>query len=84
MFLILHACKQLTDILVWQFQNSIFFHNSLEELHKHVGPELLPEEYGGTMGPFSNKDIRAAIMKHEKHFKEVQEMVENFKNKDKM
>ena len=75
--------KLSTHIFVWRFQNSIFFHNSLEELHKHVGPDLLPEEYGGTLGPFSNEDILAAIRKHENHFKEVQEMLDKSKNKDK-
>ena len=77
-------CRQSSHILVLLFQNSIFFHNSLEELHKHVGPEVLPEEYGGTLGPFSNKDIREAIKKHGNHFKEVQAMVDKSRNKDKI
>ena len=55
-------------------QNSMFFHESLEELHKHVSKEILPYEYGGTMGPFTNKEIHQSIMKHEKYFREVQEM----------
>ena len=63
-----------TEIL----QNSIFFHESIEELHKHISKEILPNEYGGNMGPFTNKEIHEAIMKHEKYFMEVQEMAAEY------
>ena len=56
----------------------MFFHNSVEDLHKHVSPKILPGEYGGEAGPFSNKDIHAAVMKHEKYFMEVKEMADKY------
>ncbi|KFM81863.1 Clavesin-2, partial [Stegodyphus mimosarum] len=35
----------------------VFVHRSdLTELHKHVPPELLPEELGGTLGPLNNQE----------------------------
>ena len=67
--------------MLFIFQNSIFFHNSLEELHKHISPKILPVEYGGAMGPFSNKDIHATVMKHEKYFEEVREMADKYNAK---
>ena len=56
----------------------MLFHNSLEELHKYVSPAILPSEFGGTVGPFSNQKIHEAVMKQEKYFKEVQEMADNY------
>lgn len=53
----------------------------MEELHKHVSPKILPDEYGGATGPFSNKDIHAAVMKHEKYFEEVKEMADKYNTK---
>ena len=41
-----------------------------------MSPDILPDEYGGRGGPFSNKEIYGAIMKHEKHFREVREMAD--------
>ena len=44
------------------FQENIHFHNSLKSLHEHVDPEALPEEYGGTAGPFENSNCEKAIL----------------------
>ena len=65
-------------IMKFWFQNSIFFHNSLEELHEHVSPDILPDEYGGKGGSFSNHEIHSVIMKHEKHFREVRDMADSY------
>ena len=51
----------------------------MEELYEYVSPDILPEEYGGRGGPFSNKDIQEAIMKHGKHFREVREIADKYK-----
>ena len=56
----------------------MFFHNSLDELYKHVSSDILPNEYGGRGEPFGNDDIHGAIMKHEKYFKEVKEMADKY------
>lgn len=37
------------------FQESINFHDSFEELHEYVSPDSLPEEFGGTRGPFETR-----------------------------
>ena len=44
-----------------QFQENIHFHTSYKSLHEHVDPEALPEEYGGTAGPFENSNCQKAI-----------------------
>ena len=44
-----------------QFQENIHFHSSFKSLHEHVDPEVLPEEYGGTAGPFENSNCEKAI-----------------------
>lgn len=31
----------------------IYVHSTLEDLHKQVGKDLLPAEYGGDLGPLS-------------------------------
>ena len=56
----------------------MFFHNSLDELHEHVSSDILPSEYGGQGGNFCNTEVRGAIMKHEKYFKEVREMADKY------
>ena len=56
----------------------MFFHNSLDELYSHVSQDILPNEFGGRGGPFSNDEIHEAIMKHEKYFKEVKEMADKY------
>ena len=63
------------------FQNNMLFHNSLEELHKYFSPAILPSEFGGTSGPFSNQKIHEAVLKQDKYFKEVLEMAESYKNR---
>ena len=62
-------------------QNNLLFHNSVEELHKYVSPSILPIEYKGEMGPFSNKDVHSAIMRHEKYFVDVKAMADKYNNK---
>ena len=44
-----------------QFQENIHFHTSYKSLHEHVDPDALPEEYGGTAGPFENSNCQKAI-----------------------
>ena len=39
-------------------QESVYVHSSLRELHEHVDPEILPEEFGGSAGPFNNAPIK--------------------------
>ena len=59
----------------------MFFHNSLDELHKHVRSDILPNEFGGQGGPFNNTEVHEAIIKHERYFKEVREMADKYNNK---
>ncbi|KFM58761.1 Alpha-tocopherol transfer protein-like protein, partial [Stegodyphus mimosarum] len=40
-----------------KLKGRIFFHgNNMEELHKHIPPEILPEELGGKVGPLDNTE----------------------------
>jgi CRAL/TRIO domain len=43
---------RLFQIQEFQFFQ-LFIHKTLEDLHQHVKPEDLPQEFGGTGGPFS-------------------------------
>ncbi|RZF48643.1 hypothetical protein LSTR_LSTR010733 [Laodelphax striatellus] len=47
-------------------KESIFFHkSSLESLHKHINPESLPKEYGGTLPPLDyDKNIDIFLKKN--------------------
>ncbi len=42
-------------------RDSIIFHSDLESLHAEVDREILPEELGGTAGPFNNDGVREAL-----------------------
>ncbi len=55
----------------------------MEELHKHVDPEILPEEYGGTQGPFDNSEIHEATERFEDYFRELLSCQERYNAKRK-
>ena len=60
--------------MAWVFlllQESIFIHSSLQDLHEHVDPAILPEEFGGSAGPFDNALIREAVERFGDYFQEV-------------
>ncbi|XP_050101255.1 alpha-tocopherol transfer protein-like isoform X2 [Anopheles aquasalis] len=42
--------------------------NSLSSLHKYISRDLLPAEYGGSLGPFDNTEWRQAILDNEQYF----------------
>jgi len=71
----------LKPFLAEEYKENIHFHSSYKSLHEHVDPEALPEEYGGTAGPFENSNCQRAIQEFEDYFKEVQEMADNNKGK---
>ena len=58
-------------------RNSITFHATLESLHRSVDPQILPEEIGGSQGPFKNRDGFEAYKKMIDHFKNVKRFVES-------
>lgn len=55
------------------FSFQIFFHGyDLSSLHKHVPPSILPEELGGTQGPFMNEQFYNSVLENEEQFLEDQ------------
>lgn len=38
---------------------------NMKSLHKHIAPESLPQEWGGTMSPYNAKPMTKLIMQHE-------------------
>ncbi|UYV78272.1 TTPAL [Cordylochernes scorpioides] len=47
----------------------LYFHGTnLSSLHQHVPPELLPEEFGGTLGPFDNREWAKVLLDSEDLF----------------
>lgn len=71
----------LKPFVAEEYKENIHFHSSHKSLHEHVDPEALPEEYGGTAGPFENSNCQKAIQEFEDYFQEVQEMAANNKGK---
>ncbi|KAG8178733.1 hypothetical protein JTE90_025461 [Oedothorax gibbosus] len=50
-------------ILSFKMQNRIFIHGeNLNGLHKHFSTAILPEEYGGELGPFDNSAWHSSIL----------------------
>ena len=56
-------------------KKSIQFHDSLEALHEHVPQEILPNELGGSSGPFNNSACAQATFALEQHFLKVKKIV---------
>lgn len=53
--------------------NRITFHGyNLSSLHQQVPKCLLPEELGGTMGPFENNNFYESLLESEEHFLNAQ------------
>lgn len=66
----------LKPFLNEEFKNNIKFHDSLNELHKEVPREILPEEYGGDTGKMDHTHVKEAIELFEDYFKEVKQLGE--------
>ena len=56
-------------------KKSIQFHDSMEALHEHVPKEILPNELGGSSGPFDNAACAQATLALEQHFLKVKKIV---------
>ena len=52
--------------------NSIMFHPDATSLHKHIDPKILPNELGGTLGPFDNAPVYEAMKKISGYFERLQ------------
>lgn len=54
--MLLNAMVSLVFPLLSQAtKESIHFHKSRESLHQHICPEVLPDEYGGKLGPIDHE-----------------------------
>lgn len=50
-------------IMNLKLKKRIFLHGEdLKSLHKHLSPAILPEEFGGDLGPFDNSTWHASIL----------------------
>ena len=63
-----------------QVKKSIIFHNNLESFHNYVDKEILPEELGGTQGPFDNSAASSAVYNMSKYFGQVHNYVNQNSN----
>ena len=50
-------------IFLFSPQESVYIHSSLTDLHEHMDPEILPEEFGGKAGTFDNAPIKELTQK---------------------
>ena len=64
--------------IIKSLKENIFFHNSIKDLHAHIDPEILPEEYGGQLGPFDNSPCNEAIKRFDDYYAEVREFASKF------
>ena len=64
----IYAC--IRPFLKAKIVKRIHLHGSnMESLHRHVDPEVLPNEYGGKAGPFSNTWIREQLYARDEEFR---------------
>ena len=59
------------------FQDNLFFHDAMDQLHEHVDREILPEEYGGALPKVENTQVRLASLKFEGYFKELKKLADD-------
>ena len=58
-----------------QVKESIIFHSDLSSFHNYIDKKTLPQELGGTNGPFDNIEMAAAVYHMSDYFKQVQAYV---------
>ncbi|OQR69429.1 alpha-tocopherol transfer protein-like [Tropilaelaps mercedesae] len=64
----IYAC--IRPFLKPKIVKRIHLHGSdLKSLHEHIDPEILPEEYGGQAGPFSNEWICQQLYQRDEEFR---------------
>ena len=54
---------------------SMIFHADYETLYQHVDKQILPKEYGGNAGAFSNQESSAAVYEMLEFFIQVKKYV---------
>ena len=69
------AYNMIKPFLNEDVKESILFHNDLSSLYIHVDKEILPEELGGTQGPFDDSGASSAVLSMSKYFESVQHYV---------
>ena len=69
------AYNMIKPFLNEDVKKSILFHDNLSSLHMHVNKEILPEELGGTQGPFDDSAASAGVLSMSKYFEGVQHYV---------
>lgn len=54
-----------------KLKNRIHFHGeNLQSLHEHIPPSILPAEFGGQLGPFSNQEFVNELLADEHKFQD--------------
>ena len=70
----------IKPFLTEDVKNSIIFHRSFESFHKYVDKEILPDELGGTQGPFENSATWSAVSMMSDYFFQVHNYVNENSN----
>lgn len=66
-----------------RMKEKIFVHGSnMSSLHKHISPQFLPKEYGGTHGSFTYQKWMEGLSKNTKVIKELEKIGYVFDEKD--
>lgn len=62
----------IKQFLTEKIKSRIHFHGSnLKSLHKHIPPEILPEELGGELGPMDSTEFRHQVLNREADFERM-------------
>ena len=70
---VFHAAYQLIKpFLSQRVRESYIFHPDVASLHEHLPQDILPEEFGGKLGPSQNKENVEALHKLTGYFDRLQ------------
>ncbi|XP_035225600.1 alpha-tocopherol transfer protein-like isoform X3 [Stegodyphus dumicola] len=66
--------KTVKPLLNAKIKKRVYFHgNDLSSLHQFLPKEMLPEEFGGTQGPFGNARFYQSLLDNEEEYKKCQQ-----------
>ena len=65
------AYNLFKPFLAKELRDRVMFHYDFESLHKHVDPEILPEDFGGKQPPFNSHECYESLKKMKPYFDEL-------------
>ena len=63
-----------------ELKKRIIFHDEIDSFHGYVDKQILPEEFGGALGPINNSAASSAVYEMSNFFVQVQNYVNQNSN----